>query len=204
MPRTSVQRTLTDFVAQVERSNQLLDSAAARGVPFFQLENIAELCFLRIYCAWENFLEEAFSRFLCGAITLSGGRPKRYVLPLDIDHAQNIVVGLERGRKYADWARRETVTERAKLFLKDGRPFVQPLQAAARELDDMRAIRDCIAHRSAYANKQFRSVVQRRLGVAHKYHAGRFLLRRTIAAPAKTHLVFFSESITAVAAQIVG
>src|SRR5713226_4835458 len=144
MPPPDIRSVLTSFRAEVNRCNQLLAAVKAKGIPFFRLQQIAELSYLKVYLGWENFLEESFARFLCGARTISGRRLSCYASPRTIEHARNIVIGLERGGRYADWARRETVATRAELLFKDGIPFALPLQAAARDLDDMRIIRDCI------------------------------------------------------------
>jgi hypothetical protein len=202
MPRAKIRSVIEDFRADVRRSNDLLTVARARGIPFFRVEQIAELSYLKIYLAWESFLEESFIRFLSGARTLSGRGVSSYVTPSSLDHARDVLTGLDKGGRYADWAKREVVTERARLLFKNGTPFVGPLQAAASDLNDMRTMRDCIAHRSAYVQRNFGKVVLRRLGVAHQMHPGRFLLRNRPGS-AETYLQFFSRVILAVAEQIV-
>jgi hypothetical protein len=201
MPRPSVKLVLTDFREEVHRSNQLLASVRNKGIPFFQAEQIAELSFLNIYLAWETFLEESFIRFLHGARLLSGKQVHRYMAPRSLEHARRLLVGLDKGGRYADWTKRETVTERAKLMFKDGAPFVDPMRAAAKELDDMRTLRDCIAHRSEFVRKQFGKVIHSRTGIAQSIHPGRFLLRPRPGG-AETFLEFFSATIILVAEQV--
>jgi hypothetical protein len=202
MPRPDISPVLADFRDEIRRCNLLLAAAHGGGVRFFQLEQISELSFLRIYVAWEEFLEESFARFLCGAKTQSGFQPRRYASPKNLDHAKALVTGLERGGRFADWSKRETVLDRAQLLFKDGRPYAGPLRAAARELDDMRTIRDRIAHRSALVRANFLKLVERRLGLAYHFPPGRFLLRNA-AGGAQSHLALFSDAIILLAEQIV-
>lgn len=201
MPTAKISGVLTDFKADVVRSQRLLVDARNRGLPFFRIEQIAELSYLRIYLAWESFLEESFMRYLHGARTLSGSRVVTYARPRTLEHARELLIGLDRGRRYADWTVRATVTERAKLLFKDGGPFAATLDAAARDLDDMRILRDCIAHRSDYVSKKLAQVVQRHLGLAANIHPGRFLLRAR-PGTAETFLEYFTRVIVLAAEQV--
>lgn len=205
MPISKIGSVLNEFRVGVVRSNDLLTDARDRGFPFFRIEQIAELSYLRIYLAWETFLEDSFARFLHGARTLSGATVKRYANPRTLDHARRLLAGLDRGGRgrYADWTVRATVTQRALLLFKDGATFATTLDAAARDLDDMKALRDCIAHRSNYASESFGKVVHRRLGVALNMRPGRFLLRHRPGAT-ETFLEYFSRIIVLVAEKIAG
>jgi hypothetical protein len=203
MPAPSVKLVFTDFHRQVKQGSSLLDAAKIQGIPFFQLEEIAELSFLKVYLAWERFLEEAFARYLCGARSVGGFLPRSYAEPRNLDHARQLVMmAPQRILRYADWANRELIIRRAELVFRDGKPFVQPLQAGALDLDDMGIIRNRIAHGSAHAKEQFLKLVHRRLGVAYPFAPGRFLLRRVPNA-SDTFLSFFCTRILLVAEQIV-
>ena len=201
MPSPNVTVVLNEFLRQVNQSVSLLDSVRNNGIPFFQIEQITDLVFLRIYSAWETFLEESFIRFMCGAPSASGSYPKCYVSPRNIDHAREFVTGPR--LRYADWTDPDTVVRRAELLFRAGRPYATPVRAASLELNDMRAIRNRIAHRSVDARNKFAVVVQRRLGVARRFGPGRFLLKNT-ATPNQTYLAFFAAYVTAVGQQICG
>jgi hypothetical protein len=54
MPAPSVNAIRNDFLKQVNQSILLLASVRGRGTPFFQLEQIAEVVYLRVYSSWEN------------------------------------------------------------------------------------------------------------------------------------------------------
>lgn len=201
MPPPDVRPVLASFKHDVRKCGDLLGAVRNAGLPFFQIELFAELSFLRMYVSWETFLEESFSRFLCGARGISGVRPVSCATPRSIDHAKDLLIGLERGGRFADWSKRGTVVSRAELFFRHGAPFVGPLTAVARDLDDMRVIRDCIAHRSRTAKDNIAKLVHRRTGAAHKYSPGRFLLKTAPGMP-DTHLEFFSRTLTMTADQI--
>ncbi len=198
MSLPSVTAVYAGFVRQVNQSVSLLASVRRRGTPFFQLEQIAELVYLRVYSSWEMFLEESFIRFMCGAPCASGLRPKCYVKPRNIEHARELIIGPR--LRYADWTDPVVVIERAELVFSEGRPYANLVRAALVELNDMRTIRNCIAHRPVDARNKFGVLVQRRLGVAHSLGPGRFLLRQ--AALNQSYLEFFANCVMAVAQQV--
>lgn len=136
--------------------------------------SVVELSFLRLYTSWEEFIEQAFVRYMCGATTSTGYSPKRYVQPLNLRHAFNICT---QGRAYADWMRLDEVIQKSKLYFEDGEPFKNALGSAATALDEMKTIRNRITHGSEHSNKEFRQVVMNRIGVSQKNMVpGRFLL----------------------------
>lgn len=201
MPTPHMRPVLASFREDVRRSDQLLDRARGAGFPFFQVELFAELSFLRTYISWERFLEESFSRFLCGARGVSGTKHVSCAKPKSIDEAKNLLIGLDRGGRYADWSRRDVVVARAKLFFRHGAPFAGPLTAAGNDLDDMRSIRDCIAHRSRAAGERLARIVQRRTGVAHNCSPGRFLLK-SLPGTQDSFLTVFSRVLELTAEEI--
>jgi hypothetical protein len=202
LPAPDVRPVLGEFKDDISKCVRLLTAVRGAGFPFFQVELFAELSFLRMYVSWEAFLEESFSRFLCGARGTSGAVPVSFTKPNSIEHAKRILVGLDRGGRYADWSRRETVVARASLLFRHGAPFSLPLTAAARDLDDMRLIRDCIAHRSRTSKDSVAKIIQRRTGLAHKYSPGRFLLKTAVLGAPATFLDFFASTLVLIAEQI--
>ena len=201
MPTPDIRPVLRAFKEDLKKSSDLLAAVRKPGLPFFQVELFAELSFLRMYVSWEGFLEESFSRFLCGATGVTGMRPNSCAKPRSIDHAKSLLIGLDRGGRYSDWSKRETVVSRAQLFFRHGGPFLAPLNAAARDLDDMRMIRDCIAHKSVTARDSMAKIVLRRTGAANRYSPGRFLLK-IASGSTETHMEVFSRILTLTADQI--
>lgn len=203
MPPVRITSTLNELRQQVDQSTFLLESARSRGTPFFQLQVIAELSFLRAFLAWECYLEEAFSRLLCGARTTTGRLQERYARPRNMEHArQMFTLGVIREPRYIDWTNPEGVLRRAELLFRDGGTLAAPIRAAYLDLVDMNIIRDCIAHRSEYSRARMEKLTLRRLGVAYKYRPGRLLLSP---APNSTQnfLQHFAERIVLLGEQVV-
>ena len=99
--------TLQDFQDAVGKANGLIQAAYqtnANGIFLWNTENrasISEAAFLKVFIAWECFLEKSFHLFMLGTTSISGKIMTRYVIPLDLGHATRIAIG---GMKYVDWS----------------------------------------------------------------------------------------------------
>lgn len=134
------------------------------GLPIFSntyLDMVIGLAFLRIFLAWEQFLEESFILYLLGKSSPTRFKPFCYVKPSNREHAINFTRG---GNKYADWTSVTTVVEKANLFFRDGAPYNNALRPKSNLFDEMKILRNAIAHNSDESNTKFMSLVRRRLG----------------------------------------
>jgi hypothetical protein len=167
-----------------------------------QFETVVELAYLQGYLAWESFLEETFILYMVGKRAPNGYRPKCYVQPTSRGHALDFNLGEQR---YADWTAADRVVQRAQRFFKNGEPFATPLQSMGRVPDDMKILRNAIAHRSEGTNSRFQSVVRNELGFyAHGLTVGGFLDSGVpTAAPGLRYLDYYFENLLQAARNIV-
>ena len=122
---------------------------------------ISELVFLKIFISWETFLEQTFIRYMCGGVTSSGYYPDRYVKPKKIDHAMNILL---QNKEYLDWTRWNEVKTWAKNFFKNGEPYEPAILGSEVKLNEMKTIRNRIAHHSEASTRKFHTLVRNKLG----------------------------------------
>lgn len=165
-----IQPLLKQFVSEVDKSILLAKeslsyhefrSGRLRRLARNKYYLIVELSFLQVYLAWEDFLEQTFLRYMCGGRTSSGKSPRLYVKPKNLDHAYNIIKGKQ---PFIKWEIAKDVIERAELFFHNGEPFKNAIGSISVELEDMRKIRNRVAHRSQSARIQFEDLVRERLG----------------------------------------
>jgi hypothetical protein len=178
MPLPSLQPVLSEFKAQVSNATKLLTTIeSSPGVLHQpQVDLIFELAFLKIFIAWEQFLENTFIRYMCSASSLSGKRPTRIVSVRHLDDALRVICG---ERPYADWTSVEVVVDRANRFFDSGEPYATPLQSAAVELTNMRRIRNHIVHHSNKSRDDFNRLLVNVYGFRPQgMTAGRFLRQR--------------------------
>lgn len=208
-PRPRIQSLLTLLCGRVTASETLADncpsfqerrSGAFRNLGRRTVYLIMELSFLRIFLAWEDFLEQSFVRYMCGGMTASGYRPQLYVHPASLEHAYDILRGQ---RAFIEWSNGSEVLQRARLFFKNGYPYHPAIAGALQELEEMRILRNGIAHRSATAIRHFEDLARRLLGYRPRGLSPGVLLASVHWPSGRTYLHHYSEVVKAVAAQIV-
>lgn len=142
------------------------------------INNIYEIAFLKVFTAWEEFLEDAFVAYLTGARTKKF-TPNVYLRKISKKHALRILCGT---LDYPDWTSIEDVNKLAQLYFVSGKPFLQPLQEIERYFKDIKKVRNAIVHSSENAKVNFISLTRSR---PHAYKRnmtpGRFLAINTSA-----------------------
>ena len=178
MALPSLHQVLDEFNSEISSSLKLLykieNNPGVLHQP--QVDLIFGLAFLKIFIAWEQFLEDTFARYMCGASSLSGNKPTRNETARYLDRALSIIYG---GQPYAGWASVDIVVERANRFFDKGEPYTTPLQSAAAELNSMRKVRNHIVHHSKKSREDFNKLLVGVYGFRPQgMSAGRFLRQR--------------------------
>lgn len=187
--RASLSHILKDLERNINNCQNLITKVKNLRMPRIQVEIITELAFLRIFIAWENFLEESFIRYLVGAKSPSGYSPKRFVNPPNMEIAKKIILG-ER-REYIRWNSSGEVIARSEIYFKGGEPYGDVLRGAATDLNDMNVIRNRITHMSTISKAKFNNFVRRRFGHGKRgMTPGRLLLT-----PLDTQTTFFDHYV---------
>ena len=189
----SLSHILVDFQNGTNSSINLISRVQRSGIPRIQLEIIVEMAFLRIFVAWESFLEESFIRYAVGAASPSGYVPNTLIHPRNIGHAQELVLD---GRDYVPWNSASEVVRRSALYFQDGEPYRSALDTAAIELDEMNTIRNRITHKSINSKSKFNAFIRRKFGHGIRgMTPGRFLLTLPSSSPPNTFLDYYIEVI---------
>lgn len=195
MPRVKINPVLETFKKEVFKSLSLAKDVTKfkefrkgkyRPILKLRIHSIVELSFLKLFISWEQFLEHAFTRYMCGARTSSRFSPERFVQPKTLEHALNII---KQERHYVDWTVGSEVIQKAELYFRDGEPFASALGGSLAQLDEMKKIRNRIAHSSKDSEEKFQSLVRQKLGYNPKAMTpGKLLLFRIPSANTKTVL----------------
>lgn len=118
-----------------------------------RIELLYELAFLRLFNAWEQFLEEAFIRYLCGYKAAHGQdrllTGATYYPTLTA--ARNAVLG---GRDFILWHDPQKVIQRSRRWFVGARHDLVIASTLGR-LEYFAAIRHRIAHAQEHARQQF-------------------------------------------------
>jgi len=163
---------------------------------------LAELIFLRIYIAWEYFLENSFIIYMLGGKSATNRQLKKYVNPPNWEKAFDMVIGThgQPPRWGADF-----VVQKSRLFFEENNPFVQAIPLYKRYLDEMNTIRNAIAHKSRFSQEKFKNLMKLKLPQIYTKikNPGQFLLMNVPSIqPLQSYLEFYAEIIKDVAKQI--
>ncbi|GAB1434260.1 hypothetical protein MASR2M32_04710 [Sphaerotilus sulfidivorans] len=151
-----------------------------------QAHQIVGLSFLKIVAAWEDFLEESFVRYLCGAKTSNGYAPKLNITGCkNIQTAYNLLNGssdFKIGRDYLSWSNLKHLENRAALFFVDGKPYSELMDYNKNLIREATLIRNRVAHSSEKCVQDFNRLVKAKKSIAKLppgFTVGRFLMEPT-------------------------
>jgi hypothetical protein len=122
-----------------------------------RLEALYELAYLRVFSAWESYLEAVFYRSLCGFASAAGQEQLiRGAYFSSLASAEADVLG---GNAYALWHKPQRVIDRCKKYIKSGVgcPCVQELTITSNltRLDHLASVRHRIVHDQKDAKNKF-------------------------------------------------
>jgi len=210
MARPNVDSKLAEFNARLDDSLLLATDANSfneirgghlRPIRHKRICQINEMAFLDMFLAWEDFLEESFIRYMCGAVTITRYRPKVSVAPVNLDHALRFFI--VKPRDYVEWSSGQQVIERAEMVFHDGEPYKSSIRPSLTDLDDMRQIRNAIAHHSGASLRKFETVVRRLLGSRPRGLNPGLFLGLTHVGTGKTYIEHYKDVLSVAASRIV-
>jgi hypothetical protein len=158
----SISQTLSEYRANIKKANSYIKLANIqdkKGHYIYSTDAqhfITDVAFLKMFMAWESFLEASFIKYMLGELSATGKVIHRYVFPQDYNHACNILISV-------DWGNPEMVRQMAKRYFKDGDPFETYLKVINSDLFDLRTIRNAAVHLSSSTRWQLDALGTRRL-----------------------------------------
>ncbi|MBB6501219.1 hypothetical protein [Pedobacter cryoconitis] len=122
---------------------------------------ISESAFLKMFIAWETFVEKSFVDYLVNEESILLRRPAKWVSPIDISHAHQIIIG---NQKHMDWSNPETIRKISKIYFHQGYVFDSALGSINVDLMDMKTIRNSAAHVSSTTTSKLDGLATRIIG----------------------------------------
>jgi hypothetical protein len=157
----------------IEEARASLPTVEAQAhLPVHRIELAYELSYLRAFTAWEDFLEQAFLRYLCGYAARHGQEtPSSGAYCTTISTAKATVYGT---RSYLLWHNPGAVVTRAKSHFTAGSRFETVISSIQGRLEHFSSIRHRIAH--AHADASFDAATMALAGKRYRgSRPGRFL-----------------------------
>lgn len=144
----------TDAVALTQAIEQVkanLPPARQSLLHHYRLQLIYELAYLRMFCNWEEFLEQTFLRYLCGYECSAGPETPLLTFTSSISRAENLVLA---GHQFVLWHNPGTVIRRAQTYFRNSR-HEQVIASNLTRIESFSHIRHRIAHHNADAKAKF-------------------------------------------------
>lgn len=149
---------------------------------------IVENSFMKIYLAWEQFLEKTFIAYLQNATDMKGLTYTRYGIPLNDQHAYDMLRGT---KNYPDWTKLEDINRLSKIYFDNSGPYAI-LTSSSVELLEMKTIRNRISHVSENSLKQFNSLLAKNISQIN-IEPGDYLM--TLKDGANTYFTFYVDML---------
>lgn len=162
----SLMDSLTTFRVSVVEANSFIDLAFQQDgvgnyvLPQNQREFMTDSAYLKLFIAWETFLENSFIKYMLGEPSILGRAITRYVQPRDEKHANSLLIGTQ---KYVDWSNPEIVKRLCNLHFAPGNPFDTFISSMMTDLFDLKTIRNAAVHLTSTTRPQLDSLGTRKL-----------------------------------------
>jgi len=161
-------------ISHIEQARLLGLRSGNEIITLADVEYTYELAFLRIFLAWEQLLEDALTRLICGYSRSSGLEPLRSGAKYysTIANAEAAILGR---RDYELWHSPAQVIQRTRQFL-TGSHYELVIASASARIAHMASIRHRIAHSQSHAERQFDAATMSLAGKRYRAsRPGRFL-----------------------------
>lgn len=140
---------------------------------------VAELIHLRLFGLFEDSVEDLACKLLAGATYSNGSSPKLQIQARSVVHAKTLMLtyARRRPRQALRWGKARDIRDSVVMVMDSSEHFLTFAHAHAPMIDEMRKVRNYVAHHDgSSAARQFRHVVRTNYGANINVAAGAFLL----------------------------
>lgn len=147
--------------------------------------------FLKLFMAFEKFLECSFICYMIGQAGNNGKTITRYVYPPTEEKAFDMLKGLSR---FADFTNRETVIKLANNFFDGGGTYIH-LNGISVAFEEMKKIRNAISHVSIDSERTFLNLARAKLGSLPPNINTAVFLNTVMSGTTSTFFVYYRDII---------
>ena len=137
---------------------------------------IAELIMLRLFSILENAIEDLACKLVAGAPYANGIHPARLYTAKSMDDARQAMLS-RRAKPLSKlrWNRVKDIRESTSTVLSPAEPFIKYAQVHGNRLNEMRQVRNYVAHRSSDSRTGYKQVVRSIYGANSRVKVEAFL-----------------------------
>ncbi len=179
MPRVSVISTLNSSRNDITHLNNYIISSKTLEAKYQHM--ISEVIMLRLFSILEHSISEFAFKFACGALYRNGNTPLVHRLCISMQDANTQMLSL--GRKnplpYHRWTKDSLIQKSIQNVLDISDSYFRQIQIHSNAINEMRIVRNHIAHKSANTKREFYSLLTTLYGGNPRMTAGAFLTSTT-------------------------
>ena len=123
---------------------------------------IAELIMLRLFSIIESAIEDLACKLVAGAHYTNGTHPARLYTARSMNGARQAMLSYGRSKPLSklQWNRIRGIRESTSTVLSPAEPFIKYAQVHGNRLNEMRQVRNYVAHRSSDSRTGYKQVVR--------------------------------------------
>jgi hypothetical protein len=168
MPPVSLRRNLDNFTVQNVALQSLLSSLS--GLSTHHQKLLAEIALIRLCLLLENTIESACAKLICGANYLDQVSPLALATARSTGSALKLIQAFNRKEPLSllKWNRAKTIRKNMNKVLAKGDPLFTCIGRHTNLINELRIIRNHVAHKSTSTTLEFRQSVVKRYGAARR------------------------------------
>lgn len=187
MPTPNIARTTLLVDNQISRLDTYTVSARNLEAAYQYL--IAEVVMLRLFAIVEHSIAEIAYKICSGARYLNGRVPNVLYMSRSIQGARFSMLNYNRRRPKSNlqWTRSRYIRESVENVLDSGEPYLINANANGNILNEMRQVRNYIAHRNTSSRDAYKRVIRTTFGANLNISVGAFLMSTKRLSTPKIH-----------------
>jgi hypothetical protein len=197
----TLKSTVTDLNVQIVRLEQFKLEAEPLEAKYQHI--IAEMTMLRLFSLFEDAVAELAFKLTAGAKYTNGLTPTLSTRARRISDSRGLLLAHGRPRPVSNlkWTKAQYIRESVENVIPVTEKFVMNAQAHGQIIDEMRRVRNVLAHNTPSAKADFKAVVRQNYGANISITVGAFLLstRRTTPCNMEKYFVATKAIVAALA-----
>ncbi len=159
---------------------------------------IAEMVMLRLFSIFESSVAEIAYKLAAGATYTNGNAPTLNVQAGSMLGSRSLFLahGRQRARTNLQWTKASYIRESVEHVIPPTEIFIFNIQANGQVIEEMRKVRNILAHRTSSAASKYRTVLRQSYGANVQVTPGAFLT--STSRSSTTKLAFYLASTRAI------
>lgn len=152
------------FTNEVNKLQSLSSNTTSLALPYQKL--VAEITFLRLFGLLETYLASICMKLACGVPYLDGTKPLLLKKANTIMQAGSLfkTYGRNKTRPLSPWTHAKSIKKNVRYVIAPSDNIIKKLNIYSQKINEIRRIRNRIAHNNTTSRKKYREVVRMHYG----------------------------------------